>query len=200
MRNFKQVFSRKWICILSILMIALLMSACGGTGSKQAKSENKTGSKEAVESTNDAINTGSFSEIPAFKSVDLEGNEVDESIFSKADVTVVNIWGTFCGPCINEMPELAKWNKEMPDNVQIIGILIDVASTDAPEYETARDLVKQTGVEYTNIIACDELYDLLQNVVGVPTTLFVDSTGKCINEEVIGADVSAYKTIVDNLN
>lgn len=58
--------------------------------------------------------------MPAFEVTDLEGNPVGESnsIFENTDITVVNCWGTFCTPCIDEMPELEEWTKEMPDNVQ----------------------------------------------------------------------------------
>ena len=49
---------------------------------------------------------------------------VTNDIFSQADLTVVNFWGTFCNPCIDEMPELAKWNEEMPDNVQMLGVIV----------------------------------------------------------------------------
>ena len=61
----------------------------------------------------------------------LEGNTVTNDILSQADLTVVNFWGTFCNPCINEMPELAKWNEEMPDNVQMLGAIVDVETVDS---------------------------------------------------------------------
>lgn len=55
--------------------------------------------------------------ISEFTSYDLEGNEVDSSVFANADITVVNIWGTFCDPCVDEMPAMAEWDAELPDNV-----------------------------------------------------------------------------------
>lgn len=44
---------------------------------------------------------------PAFTTTDLNGNAVTEEIFLGKALTVVNIWGTFCDPCVNEMPLLA---------------------------------------------------------------------------------------------
>ena len=46
--------------------------------------------------------------IAAFISTDLDGNAVDNAVFENAELTFVNIWGTFCGPCINEMPDLGE--------------------------------------------------------------------------------------------
>ena len=71
-----------------------------------------------------------FAQSVSFSSADLDKNKITDEIFSAADVTVVNVWGTFCPPCIREMPELAEWQKSMPKNVQIIGIVCDVNSTD----------------------------------------------------------------------
>ena len=42
-----------------------------------------------------------------FESQDLDGNKITSDIFSNNIITMINIWGTFCGPCIREMPELA---------------------------------------------------------------------------------------------
>ena len=43
-----------------------------------------------------------------FTAQDLDGNPVDESIFQGYDVTMINLWGTFCGPCLQEMPDLGE--------------------------------------------------------------------------------------------
>ena len=58
-----------------------------------------------------------------FEVTDLDGKKVDKSIFQEADVTMVNVWATFCNPCLEEMPYLAELSKEYDSkNVQIIGL------------------------------------------------------------------------------
>ena len=185
------------IVLLTVLMI-LSLTACGG-GTDGGSSDGGSSDSEASDDPYSEY-TGLIKEIPEFHSIDLEGNEVDNSIFAQADITVINIWGTFCPPCVGEMPDLAAWDAELPDNVQIIGIVTDVASADAKEYATARKLVSENGIKYTNIIVGDQFTEgLLEYVIGVPTTLFVDSEGKCVADAVVGAYIDRYKSTVEGL-
>ena len=110
-----------------------------------------------------------------FSSVDLNGNTVTDKLFTENKITMVNIWGTFCPPCIGEMPELGKWAREMPQDAQIIGLVCDVIGSD------------------------DKLLKYLEGVDAVPTTIFVDSDGNIIGEKVVGADVAKYKEQVKRL-
>lgn len=136
---------------------------------------------------------------PAFSTVDLDGNTVTNDIFTGKKLTVVNIWGTFCGPCINEMPELAQWDAEMPEDVQIIGLVSDLTSaSDTATLETAKEICAATGVTFPSMIASEDFMQLLSGVIGVPTTLFVDSTGAIVGEPIVGANVPAYKQFVED--
>ena len=136
---------KKLCSILLITALCVSLVACG--------SKNKE--KRQVNSIVTTMgNNASFpSAVNVFSTTDLEGNTVTNDILSQADLTVVNFWGTFCNPCINEMPELAKWNEEMPDNVQMLGAIVDVETVDSDEYALAQQIVEKTGVTYENVIA-----------------------------------------------
>ena len=134
----------------------------------------------------------------AFESQDIYGNPVSSDIFSKADVTVVNIWGTFCDPCIGELPHLEEWRQNMPDNVQIIGIVCNSYEADDRGAQDAQFLVEQAGVKYTNIITGPDMYDLMSQFEYVPTTILVDREGNRIGEPITGAYVDAYKKAVSD--
>ena len=137
--------------------------------------------------------------MPLFTTKDLKGNTVTESIFKEKDLTVVNIWGTFCGPCIEEMPELAEWSKEMPSNVQIIGLVCDIEGEDDQEHkDKAVEIMEKAGADFTNIIPGSEFSTLLGGVAGVPTTIFVDKEGNITGKPVVGANVPAYKKFVED--
>lgn len=134
---------------------------------------------------------------PAFKTVDLKGHEVSQDIFKGKKVTVINIWGTFCPPCIGEMPELGTWAKEMPQDAQLIGLVCDASGPEDKEVAAAAlKILSDSQADFVNILPSQELMKYLDKVEAVPTTIFVDEEGTIIGEQVVGADVPKYKELL----
>ncbi len=133
-----------------------------------------------------------------FESTDFEGNAVKSSdVFAKNKYTMVNLWASWCGPCVQELPELEKLNKEFEEKgCGIVGILTD--GTDPAGLEDAKEIVAETGVTYLNIIDNSGIADLL-HVTGVPTTVFVNQNGEIVGRSVVGANVEEYKVIMSEL-
>lgn len=175
----------------------LLMTGCAGAPADSGSAE-KALSSPAAESAENGETQESSNLFPSFTATDLDDNTVTESIFNEKDLTVLNIWGTFCGPCIGEMPELGKWAKEMPDNVQMLGLIIDINGEEDTEHrDLAVDITQKAGADFTNLIANADFAPILKDVVGVPTTLFIDRDGKIVGDPIVGADVDGYKTFVE---
>ncbi|MBR1859186.1 MAG: TlpA family protein disulfide reductase [Selenomonadaceae bacterium] len=139
---------------------------------------------------------------PTFSAKDLNGNQITNDIFAKKKLTVVNVWGTFCPPCIGEMPELGKWAKDMPNDVQLIGIVCDVrGDNDTQTINAAKEILGDARADFINIVPNSEIAQYLSNVEAVPTTIFVNSKGEVVGDPIIGADVDGYKQFVkDYLN
>jgi thiol-disulfide isomerase/thioredoxin len=136
--------------------------------------------------------------VPDFSAADLNGNKVSAGIFAEHDLTVVNIWGTFCGPCIAEMPELGEWARNMDRKVALIGIVGDIMNeSDEETIALAQDILKNAEADFVNLIPNDTLSAFLEGVIAFPTTIFVDSTGAIVGEPIVGADVDAYKESVE---
>ena len=135
---------------------------------------------------------------PQFATSNLTGENVSDNIFAQKKITVVNIWGTFCPPCIAEMPELGEWARNMPEDAQIIGIVCDVENpNDLQTIEAANMILSEANANFVNLVPNESLVQYLQTVEAVPTTFFVDSNGNFIAEPVIGADVESYKRRVE---
>ena len=171
----------------------------------EAQTQGDSGSEQETEaqtagSTADAGNTdGQTGLFGNFETVTLEGETVTQEIFAEADLNMVNIWGTFCGPCIREMPELGELSDEYADKgVQIMGMLTDVTD---PEDETAHLIVDETKADYTHLVLSQDLVDhYLSQVQAVPTTVFVDSEGNQVGEVYTGArSKEDWSAIVDEL-
>ena len=134
--------------------------------------------------------------LPDFQGVDLYGNSVTEDVFNEHSLTMVNVWGTFCDPCIREMPDLARLYGELQEkDINLVGIMVDVSED--KNKDLAIQITEDNGVKYLNIIPDDALIDYLyNNISGVPTTLFVDREGNIIGEPVVGArDKDTYMQI-----
>lgn len=128
-----------------------------------------------------------------FTAQDLDGNEVDESVFAGYDLTMINLWGTFCGPCLQEMPDLGEIADEYKDKgFQIVGICTDAVGSDGTSLpdvvSEAKEIAEETGADYLHILPTGEIFtDLLPRVSGVPTTIFVDREGKQVGLADMGA-------------
>ncbi|MFA4932552.1 MAG: TlpA disulfide reductase family protein [Caldisericia bacterium] len=126
-----------------------------------------------------------------FSASDLNGRIVDNTFFARQRLTMVNVWGTFCGPCIREMPDLAQLPAEFPSaDFAILGVIAD--TPDAVNEATARQLTGSTGVTYTNVIPDRSIMtEMLADVSVVPTTFFVDHTGTVVGKVLTGSRTKA---------
>ena len=157
---------------------------------------------EAMDESNEQKVAGQHIDVhekfPAFKSKTLNGSDVSNEIFIGKQLTVCNIWGTFCPPCIAEMPELGEWANEMPEGVQLIGLVCDVQGEgDTQTIEAAKRILHDADANFLNIIPSADMMNFLSTVEAVPTTIFIDGNGNIVGAPVVGADVEGYKDFVD---
>lgn len=169
----------------AVLAAGLLFSGCS---SKKAEDNAKETSAETAQDTarqTAAEPTGE--DIVSFQTTTLTGESVDQSMFSDFKLTMVNVWATYCSPCISEMPELAEISKEYADkDFQMVGIVSDLQEGD--DTSAANEIVSDTGADYTHLLLNQQVYmTFLDGVTAVPTTFFVDSEGKIVGERYVGA-------------
>ena len=176
----------------SLLMVGLL-AGCGNEkepSQPSAEQAQPQQTEEAQPSTEQPqAQAGIFQ---TMQMTDFDGNEVDKSLFEGHRLTMVNIWATFCNPCLSEMPELAAEYAKEEGGAQIIGICTDITdlsgNTTQEAVDGAKQIVEMTGAAYPHLIPNDEFMAfLMQEVPGVPTTFFVDENGEVIGDEVVGA-------------
>lgn len=143
----------------------------------------------------------------AFESETLDGERITDESFRGNKVTMVNVWGTFCGPCIGEMPALGKISEDYKDKgVRVIGIICDTFDpyneVNIPEkVQDAKDIVAQTGATYTHILPSLSLNRAkLDSIYSVPTTYFLNENGEIIGTEYVGAkSYSQWCNIIDSI-
>lgn len=199
-------------CVISIISIVLL-GGCGKAAPEDKEQENVQAKKEETsgegqEADTDSAEQGDMADHEGrsagivFEAQDLEGNTVTESVFTQSRLTMVNVWATYCNPCLSEMPGLGELAGEYDaEQFQIIGIVSDVqegAEEEAVEY--AVSLVSQTGADYVHLLLNESLFrSMLSGVSAVPTTFFVDENGEVLDTVVGAMEKSAWKEKIDGL-
>lgn len=142
----------------------------------------------------------------SFRAADINGVPVDESIFAGHRLSMINVWATFCGPCLSEMPDLGKLSAELASSgVQIIGVVADALNSDGSVSQSqvaqARKLAEKTGAAYTHLLpSADLLKAGISGVSSVPTTIFVDEKGNQVGKAYVGSRSAAdWKNIILSL-
>ena len=141
-----------------------------------------------------------------FEAQTLEGAEADQSLFKDHKLTMINIWGTFCGPCLKEMPDLGELHREYADKgFQVVGIVTDAGdmngNIDPAMVEKAKKIVGQTGADYTHLLPSKDLIrNKLATVSSIPETVFVDEQGRQLGRAYTGALTKAeWASVIESL-
>lgn len=128
-----------------------------------------------------------------FTTQDVKGNTYTQDMFQDYDLTLINIFTTWCSPCVAEMPDLEKLHQQMADRgVNIVGIVLDVLNEKGEivqeDLEQAQLLVERTGVTYP-VLLPDSTYmnGRLTRIEAVPETFFVDKDGNIVGETYSGS-------------
>jgi cytochrome c biogenesis protein CcmG/thiol:disulfide interchange protein DsbE len=130
------------------------------------------------------------SRAPDYRAQSLNGDTVALSSFA-GEVVVLNIWATWCRPCVVEMPALQRLHEQLGTD----GLRIVAVSVDAPEGVigsfgepggSVRDFVEDLGLTFTVLHDPSGRIESLYQVNGLPTTFVIDREGR-IQRKVLGA-------------
>ncbi len=123
---------------------------------------------------------------------DLDGNDVRLGDYIEGNkVTVLNFWGTFCGPCVMEMPFLQEISETYKDQgVGVVGLTDDAMDETGriqdDVIEDAHSIIEDNGITYPILIATPEILEYCSLPCN-PMTFIVDSEGKMLVDPIFGA-------------
>lgn len=139
-----------------------------------------------------------------FTTRDINGNTVTQDIFKDYDLTMVNVFTTWCSPCVGEIPDLEQLHQQMADRgVNVVGVVLDALNEkggiDQDTLEKAKLLAEQTGATYPFLLPDSGYFNgRLSGIDAVPETFFVDKDGNIVGETYSGSgDLASWLEIVE---
>ena len=208
----KTGFKKNVLCGLVILTLCVLpvLSGCTSRENTSAGKEEAGAQNEQESPGDESLNSGGQDDgagneiLGDFTMQDINGETYTQKMFGDHELTMVNVFTTWCTPCIREIPDLMELQKEMEDQgVQIVGIVLDAAGwqgkTDQEAVEKAKLLAEKTEAVYPFLIPDESLLNgRLAGISAVPETFFVDKEGNIVGETYSGSrSFEDWKSIVE---
>ena len=168
-----------------------------------AKLEKEIAASESSDSSSSKSDesTGVFQ---GFKGKDLDGNDVDDSLFAKNKVTVVNFWFSGCKPCVGELSKLNELNETLKEmGGEVVGINTDTLDNNEAGIKEAKEILKAQGASYKNLTfdSNSTVGKYAGNIMAFPTTVLVDKDGNIVGEPFMGGidDQSNYDQLMKQI-
>jgi len=120
---------------------------------------------------------------PALVFPGIDGKSTLKLADYRGKVVVLDVWATWCGYCVREMPELTAFQQEAEKDkapVQLIGISVDRKSADAAAF------VKEHKITYPMAMGDQKSLKPLGRIPGVPMKFIIDKRGNIV-DKIIGA-------------
>ena len=133
----------------------------------------------------DAADPGPVEYAFTFTAQTLEGEDVTEEVFGRYDLTMVNVWASWCPPCRGELGELGELYGRLPENVGFLSLTVD----DAGDLKDAKALLTQNSCAFPCLDGQGSeglMKHLLSRVMAIPTTVFFDRAGNEVGAWIVG--------------
>ena len=191
----------KKLTILSttLLSSALILSACSSTSDKKEETNKQTATSSTSE--NKAIQAFDFT------AMDKDGKTVKLSDF-KGKKVYINMWASWCGPCMREIPELEKTYQKLKNNKDVV--FLSMTSPNNSEFKNqspqdkGKDVIlnkaKELGVTYPVLFDVNDRFIINYAIRSFPTHIFINSDGTIgnriaggVTEELLTKEIEKLK-------
>lgn len=129
---------------------------------------------------------------PLLKDVTVEQLQDIISSYKGKKVVLVNIWATWCGPCVEEFPYIVDLQKKYDDRLQVIFVSTDF------KRGAALDFLKKQEVDWTTYFSKETGEDFINSISGewtgaMPFTKILDINGNLVANWESGAEFKKFE-------
>ena len=191
----------KKLSILSttLLSSALILSACSSSTEKKEETNKQT----STTSSSETKPTQAFD----FTAMDKDGKTVKLSDF-KGKKVYVNMWASWCGPCMREIPELEKVYQKYKNNKDLVFLSItspnDAEFKNQSPQDKSKDVIlkkaKELGATYPVLFDVNDRFIINYAIRSFPTHILINSDGTfetriagSVNEETLTKELEKLK-------
>lgn len=184
-----------------LVLTTLLLVGCGrgssSTPSAQTPAPAQTQSQAATTATLPGVPQDWRLPPERFAAV----NGGNEALAVPGQVTLINFWATWCGPCLKEIPDLDRLYRAVHEHgVRIVGVAVDSGSA-----KNIRTFAERHAMHYPLLMAGSHALDSRFGLIGLPVTVVVDADG-VVRRRLLGpqtlaqfqAVIAAYATANPN--
>ena len=191
----------KKLSILSttLLSSALILSACSSSTEKKEETNKQT----STTSSSETKPTQAFD----FTAMDKDGKTVKLSDF-KGKKVYINMWASWCGPCMREIPELEKVYQKYKNNKDFVFLSItspnDAEFKNQSPQDKSKDVIlkkaKELGATYPVLFDVNDRFIINYAIRSFPTHILINSDGTVetriagsVNEETLTKELEKLK-------
>ena len=169
------------ILTATLLSGALVLTACSKTQSNSSEQNNSSSSSSSSSNSTEEKKTRQAFD---FSAMDKDGNTFKLSDY-KGKKVYINVWASWCGPCIREMPELEKAYQKLKDKEDVVFLSItspsdDVFKNQSPQ-DKGKDVIlnkaKELGATYPVLFDVNDRFIINYAIRSFPTHIFINSDG-----------------------
>jgi len=151
-----------------ILLLALSLTGCSST------TKPMTSKGEVV----DCVDVNHVAAKPGDTILNCLTGTQKISVESLRGPLILNVWGSWCGPCADEMPYFVEFNEKAKGKVKLLGIAVEEAKA-----QDSKDFIVAYGMTWPNLF--DAKGVTRKNFgMGVPVTWFIDEQGTVVYKHV----------------